>query len=78
MKADSDGAGQNRRIAESRGLDSRRHRQPGGELRPDPVVEEVAAVRADPAAEDDEPDIGHRGDRRDVQRDPACLLVDDP
>ena len=32
---------------------------------------------ADAAAEDDERDVGDGGDRRDVQRDPARLLVDD-
>ena len=40
-------------------------------------VEQQVAVRAEPAAEDDERHVGHRGDRDEVQRDAARGLVDD-
>jgi hypothetical protein len=45
-----------------------------GEQRADRREQEVA-VRADPATEHDERDVRHRGDRDDVLRDPAGLLV---
>ena len=40
-------------------------------------LEQQVAVRAEPAAEDDERDVGDRRDRDDVQRDPARDLRDD-
>ena len=41
------------------------------------AVEEQVPVRADTASEDDEADVSHRRDGRDVERDPACHLGDD-
>ena len=41
------------------------------------IGKQQSTVRADPAAEDDEPHIRDRGNRRDVQRDPPRLLLDD-
>ena len=73
-QADGERAAEDGRVAEARDLDPRRIRQPLRQQRPD-LVQQLR-VRADAAAEDDEADVRDRGDRDDVQRDPARLLRD--
>src|SRR5919201_1064358 len=66
-EADGERAGEDGGLAEARDLDARRVGHPLAEERANRLEEEVA-VRADPAAEDDEADVRHRRDRRDMQR----------
>jgi hypothetical protein len=65
---------QHRGLAEARDLDARRVGHPLRQPQADRLEQQVA-VGAQPAAEHDQLDVGHRGQRDDVQRDPARLLV---
>src|SRR3989442_4849799 len=74
--ADGECPGQHRGLTERGDLDAWRIREPGCEVRPDRLEEEVA-VGPQAASEDDELDVCDRADRHHVQCDPTRLLRDD-
>ena len=76
LEADGQRSGQNGGFSQRRDLDPRREREPFGKHSPNRIEQEVT-VGGDAAAEHDELDIRHCGDRSDVQRDPARDLADD-
>ena len=76
LDAGRERAGEDCCFAEGRHLDSRRIRDSSTQVRSDRIEQQVA-VRADPAAEHDELDVGDGRDRQYVQRDAARLLRDD-